>query len=282
MRVGLTVLLAIALLPLVAFAEGQSKEEPLWEVGLFAGYAQLPHYRGSDEYNSYVLPLPYIIYRGEVVRANRDGFNGVLLRTERFETALSFSGTPPVDSDNRARRGMPEVDAMFEVGPGAKLYVIDRDAVNRLYFRLGLRAATSVDTDHFDLKYRGLRGGLQLVYQDPVWLERQDLELGFTIGVDVADREYNGYLYDVDPAFATDARPAYEAETGYAGFSVAGSVVKDITPRWALASYFRWDNIAGAVYADSPLIETENNYIFGFAVICSLRESTRTSRYESE
>ena len=55
----------------------EKQSSPLWELGLFAGAAQIPHYRGSDEYNIYVLPLPYFIYRGEIIRAGKNGIKGI-------------------------------------------------------------------------------------------------------------------------------------------------------------------------------------------------------------
>ncbi|MBT3192653.1 MAG: MipA/OmpV family protein [Verrucomicrobia bacterium] len=283
MRVVLFLVVIVAVvLSSASAAEQAVKERPLWEIGVFTGAAYLPHYRGSDSYNSYLLPLPYIVYRGEVVRANRDGFNGLLWNTERFETAISFSGSPPVDDDNHAREGMPEIGAILELGPGAKFYLRDRDSEDRLYFRFGVRAACSLDTDELEVEYRGIRGGLQLIYLNRTLGKAQDLEFGINTGVDFADDNYNGYLYDVDPTYVTADREAYEAEGGYAGFSISGNVVKELTPRWSVAAYYRWDNISGAVYADSPLVETENNHVVGMAVICGLLESKRMSRYESE
>ncbi|MFZ1980807.1 MAG: hypothetical protein WAU61_05820, partial [Smithella sp.] len=40
------------------------EEKPLWELGVGLGLLQMPDYRGSDENRLYVLPYPYVIYRG--------------------------------------------------------------------------------------------------------------------------------------------------------------------------------------------------------------------------
>ena len=100
----------------VCFAQ-EAKELSLWEFGLFSGAARVPHYRGSDEYNIYALPFPYFIYRGEIIQASRDGLKGVFYKNNYIETNISLSGNPPVDGNNNARQGMPDLDALFELGP---------------------------------------------------------------------------------------------------------------------------------------------------------------------
>jgi outer membrane protein len=45
--------------------------------------AQLPHYRASDEYTTYAFPLPYFVYRGEKIKANRDGIRGIFWRDDK-------------------------------------------------------------------------------------------------------------------------------------------------------------------------------------------------------
>ena len=39
---------------------------PRWELGLGVAALSIPDYRGSDQQRGYLLPLPYIQYRGEV------------------------------------------------------------------------------------------------------------------------------------------------------------------------------------------------------------------------
>ena len=57
-------LLALAMLPLAAQAVAEDK--PLWEFGLGAASLSFPAYRGSDQRRNFLLPVPYVIYRGEV------------------------------------------------------------------------------------------------------------------------------------------------------------------------------------------------------------------------
>lgn len=247
--------------------------QPLWEVGLFGGVARLPHYRGSDEYTLYVLPLPYLIYRGEIFKADRDGLKGIFWKSDRLETGLSLSGSPPVPDDNEARQGMPELGAIMEFGPMLKYFITDRKNPNPLFMTAAARAAISVDTGDFGMDYQGLSGGLKAVYRNRTWLQDHGIAVGASAGIDFADQDYNRYFYAVEPVYATASRPAYDTDGGYAGFSFSVNASKKITDRWAIGAYYRWDNISGAVYNDSPLVKTEDNHIIGFALIWNIHRS---------
>ena len=248
----------------VAFAQEKAlQEKPLWEVGLFGGAARMPHYRGSNEYSAYVLPLPYLIYRGEIVRANRDGVKGIVWSTGRIEAALSFSGSPPVDEDNEARKGMSDIGAILEIGPGIRFFITDRENPNPLCLKAGVRAAISVDTDDFDMAYEGIRGNVKLIYRNSTFLREQGVSLCLNAGVDFANRDYNDRLYSVDSMDVMPDRPAYNAESGYSGFSLSANAVKKLNDRGSVGVYYRWDNQSGAAVADSPLVEAENNHIIG-------------------
>lgn len=280
MKKILIILLAIGCLGRAE--EKAKKERPLWEIGVFTGAARLPHYRGSDEYSEYVLPLPYLIYRGEILRADRDGLKGIFWSTDRIETALSFSGSPPPDEDNDARDGMPELGAVLEAGPGIKFYLTDRKVPNPLYVRAGVRAAISVDTDDFGMAYEGIHGDVKLIYRNRTWLKEQGVFIGLNATVDFANGEYHDYFYRVDSQYARPGRPAYDAEGGYSGFALSANAVKKLTDRWSVGAYYRWDNVSGAVYEDSPLVKTENNHTIGLALIWTILESEETSPYPSE
>ena len=57
-------------------AVSHSEEKPLWEAGLGIGALAFPDYRGSDEVNTYPVPLPYFVYRGKFLKADREGVRG--------------------------------------------------------------------------------------------------------------------------------------------------------------------------------------------------------------
>jgi len=51
-------------------------ELPRWELGLGLAGLSIPDYRGSDEQRGYLLPLPYVQYRGEIFQIDREGAHG--------------------------------------------------------------------------------------------------------------------------------------------------------------------------------------------------------------
>ncbi|HET9403894.1 MAG TPA: MipA/OmpV family protein, partial [Burkholderiales bacterium] len=89
-----------------AAACARAEQLPLWEAGMGAAALSFPDYRGSDERQFWLLPFPYLVYRGEFLQADERRMRGVFFKTERAELDLSFNGSVPVDSDdNDARRG---------------------------------------------------------------------------------------------------------------------------------------------------------------------------------
>lgn len=261
-------------------AEVNPLARPLWEIGIGAAGARLPHYPGSDEYDNYVIPVAYVIYRGEILRADREGVRGIFYKGHGFETSLSFWGNPPISDDNEARQGMPELDAVGEVGPALRYYFYGYDHPDHLYLQAALRTAWSFDFQgglDIDTSYEGLFGSLGMRFQNRTWLARQNIILRFNAALQFADNSYNDYFYGVDPAFATATRPAYEADGGYAGLSFSTSLYKRLTDRLGVGCYVRWNNISGAAFEDSPLVRTENNYSIGSVLIWRLFESKRSA-----
>ena len=256
-------------------ASTSSEMKPLWEAGVFGGIARLPHYRGSDEYTVYAVPLPFLIYRGEVVQANRDGVRGIFYKGERVETDMSFSGNPPVGSDNSAREGMPSLDPLVEAGPAVKYYFTQWRAEPSLYLQAAVRGVCSVDVNSIGMSYEGIRGGLNLILSDYRPIPGGSWLFGLNGGVEFTDAGYNAFFYNVTEEQARPDRHAYDSDGGYAGFLLSGYALKKFNPRFSWGFYARWDNISGAVYEDSPLVRERNNVVFGTALIWTIQQSKR-------
>ncbi len=253
-------------------------ERPLWELGLFNGIARIPHYRGSDEYKLYALPLPYLIYRGKIIQSDRYGIRGIFFKTKHLESSLSLWGNPPVSGENRARKGMPELDALFEIGPAIKLFFKDRESPDSLYLSIALRGVSSINLDSgINLAYQGLHGGVNLIYRNRSLFVQNNLKFDFKFGIDFTDSDYNSYFYDVSSNYVLPERGYYESAGGYAGFSVSASLQKKITPSLSIGGHSRWNNIDGAVFDDSPLVKQKNNFVIGCALIWKIAESKRSA-----
>lgn len=270
-------LLAMVVFTVPGFAE-TAADGPTWEVGLFATALRMPHYRGSDEAEIYALPLPYVIYRGDFLRVDRDRVAGILFESDVVEASVSFYGNPPVPDDNEARQGMSELDALGEAGPSLRWYPMGKDD-GLPYVHAAIRAAISAGFDDgLDLTYRGVRGVVSVSIEDNTLLADWGIGLSGSLGVEAADSRLNGYVYDVEEAYATPERPTFSSGGGYGGCWVAGSVVKRLTSSLALSVYGRWDNITGAAFADSPLVREDNTFIAGTAFIWTIMTSDKVTK----
>ncbi len=185
-----------------------AKEEPLYEFGLGVGAIAFDDYRGSDTAHAYPLPLPYILYNGTFLKANRDGIRGTLLNQDRFEFNLSFDATTPVRSD-RERSGMPDLKSTVELGPSFDLHLMrSDDARVKLDLRMPLRAAVTVEAAPKIIGWT-FTPRLALDIRSPLGFAGWNL--GLLTGPLFADRRYHAYFYSVAPQFATATRPAYQA-----------------------------------------------------------------------
>jgi len=271
--------------PLFAFSQNgpddgkssiKNKTKPLWEIGLLTTALRLPHYRGSDEYNIYALPLPYVIYRGKYFQSDRDGFRGIFSKTKNLEANLSFYGNPPVNDDNNAREGMEELDPVIEAGPALKWFFMGRHPVKRLYLKPIFRVVSSINfSKGMDFDYQGFKTGLSLIYKDNDLLNNDLWRFGVKLGMDFTNKKYNSYFYDVSREYVNGKRDYYSSNSGYAGFIAAAFLVRKITKNLSLWSYMGWNNINGAVYEDSPLVRQKNNLSVGASLIWIFSRSKR-------
>ena len=266
-RIDLIASLAAILLSTSAVA----REEPLWEAGLGVAGLHFPHYRGSDQSRNYALPLPYFVYRGEILKADREGVRGIFFKTDRVDMNLSVGASLPVrSSDSRAREGMPNLRPSLELGPSVDINLWRApDRVVKLDLRLPLRAGVSVSS-HPD--YIGLHffPHLNVDVRDPLGM--QGWNLGVLTGPVYTDARYSRYFYSVPREFATAQRPAYEAGGGYAGTQFIVALSKRFRRFW-LGGFARYDTLRGAVFEESPLVTSKRYVAAGIGISWESRAS---------
>lgn len=266
-----SVLLAlIAIAPCVA----RGGEFPLWEAGAGVAAIDFPDYRGSDERRAIAIPIPYLVYRGELFKADRGGLRGEFFRNDRVDLHLSLNGSIPVDSsDNAARRGMPDLEPTLEIGARLDLKLL-RDADRGLEVTLGLPARTVIAVDFSHSKNVGwvFQPQINIDFSD-TWLG-EGWKLGIAAGPLFGDRRYHNYFYGVPPDFATPQRPAYNAPGGYAGSQLLGAASKRFRSFW-VGGFVRLDTLTGAVFEDSPLVRQNESFAAGFAIAWILGSSQK-------
>lgn len=268
---------ALAPLLLLAFtAPAMADDKPLWELGLGVGALRLPHYKGSDQQHTWILPVPYIVYRGNIFRADREGARAVLLDASRLDIDVSVGASAPRRSkDNEARQGMPDLKSTLEVGPNVnwrlasgRSDLFGEGGGWRLQLRLPVRAAVTVESSP---RYIGWTAApnLNLDLRTP-----SGWNIGLLAGPNYNAQRYHGYFYDVAPAYATPDRPAYRAQGGYAGSRALMALSRRFEGQW-LGAFLQYDQLSGARFEDSPLVRQRQNVSFGVAMAWVLASSER-------
>ena len=262
---------ALAALCLLA-APAAAEELPLWELGAGIGAFALPDYRGSDEGRAYLLPVPYLVYRGKFLKSDRHGIRGTLFDSERLDLNLSVAASLPVDSSrNAARTGMPDLEPSLELGPSLEIALWRaQDRRDALALRLPLRAAFTLESSpraigwvatpqlNLDLAGRGALSG---------W------NLGLLAGPIYGSKRQHQYFYGVAPQFATADRPAYDAPGGYAGLQFLAAASRRF-PRFWVGAFLRADTLSGAAFAASPLLKRDTYVAAGVGIAWVLGTSS--------
>jgi len=257
-----------ALLVFVGSASAHA-ELPLWELGMGLGGASLPEYRGSNEQTSYLLPIPYMVYRGERFVMDRRGMRGLLFARESVALDLSADFGVPVDSSqNSARAGMPNLDFMLHLGPSLEFTLHEEpDHGDVLKLKLPAQAVIGMD-----LSEPGTHGWF--FYPHLNYIIRSRWTLGTALGPIFATRDYHQYYFGVPASNATASRPAYSAGAGYSGLRLSMSLSRRVGQVW-LGMFARYENLSHATYADSPLVRSNYSLVTGFGAAWIFLHSDR-------
>jgi outer membrane scaffolding protein for murein synthesis (MipA/OmpV family) len=253
-----------------AAAQTRSDTLPLWELGAGAALAYLPDYRGADEARGYLLPFPYFVYRGEFVKADREGVRARFFDTRYVELDFSLGATVPVNSeDNRARAGMPDLRPTVEVGPVLKIHLahIGEGEPGRRDYEFDIRLPVRRAITWRDGGFSGV-GTLafpQLNFDRKIRFAGARWNLGLLAGGYFADRSYHDYFYSVPPAYATPQRPAYQARGGFGGWQAIVALSATYGRTW-VGAFVKGDWLRGAVFEDSPLVKRRTNVAAGIGI----------------
>lgn len=256
---------AASLLIATVDAKAQEDSTKKWELGLGVGAVAGPDYRGSDEYRSFISPIPYIVYRGKIIRTDREGIRGNFLRTDQYEFTFSASAAITPDADeNELRDGMPELGSTLELGPSFNINLTGKDFSRGWHLQTPWRAVFAIGAD--ESGYIGSIFQPQLVYRTKVskWI------FTYRAGVSYASEDYHDYYYSVDQQYVTEARSYFDAHGGYSGWNNNLALSRSFNHngiKTRLALFIRYDNISGTDFNESPLVETDHAYRGGLAFI---------------
>jgi outer membrane scaffolding protein for murein synthesis (MipA/OmpV family) len=253
-------------------AQAQTELKPEWEIGAGVAAIDFPMYRGSDERRSYLLPVPYFVYRGETLQVNRERLRGMIFKSDTVEMDISVNGSVPAKGA-KAREGMPDLDPTLEIGPSLNFHLwYSGDRKNTFDLRMPLRGVIASDFKHVQSAGWLFQPQLNLDYRD---IDQSSWNIGLVGGPIFSDRRYHQYFYNVDPQYATATRPAYTAGGGYAGMQFIFAFNKRNTDgRW-MGGFVKWDTLNGAVFANSPLVKSKQYLTVGFAVTWTFDRSDK-------
>jgi outer membrane scaffolding protein for murein synthesis (MipA/OmpV family) len=242
-----------ALVLSLSAASGASAQEgtgsaPLWEVGAGALASSQQAYPGSDERVGRAVALPYLIYRGQWLRADDQGIGVRPIRTPEIEFDVSAAAAfGSGGNEVQARRGMPRLGTLVEFGPRLRWHLGGTREAGRWRLDLPLRGVFDLSDS---LAYRGVvwQPGLSWDQRSGPW------RYGAGVSALVGNRHLANTFYGVAPAYATPTRPAFDAAAGLIAWRLSASVTRELGRDWRVFAYARVDSVAGARNRASPLV----------------------------
>ncbi len=252
-------------------AQAQETGLPLWEAGLLGGIATTPSYPAASDRTARALVLPFLVYRGEVLRADREGFGARLAHTDNLEFDIGFAASLPARStDTEARRDMPDLGTLIEFGPRLKMTLARPGPGSRVRLEVPLRAV---------LEFNSGVHGQGVVFEPELIYETRDVGTGWSLSASgslvVGERRLNNYFYGVAPQFATANRPVYEAQAGILATRLALSASRDLSADVRAFGFLRFESYAGSANQGSPLHQQSSGTSVGFALAWTLGRSER-------
>ena len=250
----------------------QAEEKPLWEAGIGVAALSFPSYRGSDQTNNFLMPVPMFSYHGDFFKADRHGIRASFFDSDFIDLTVSMALSPPASSkDIKARSRMSDLEGTFEIGPQIDLtFWRSENRARFVKLLMPLRAAVTVE---------GSPQSVGWVFHPKLNMDITDLpgmpgwNLGLLAGPVFGNQRQNAYYYSVAPQYATTARPVYEANAGYAGMQYTMGFSKRF-PKFWVGTFLRYDNLSGATFEDSPLVKQKDYFAGGVAITWVLGESS--------
>jgi outer membrane scaffolding protein for murein synthesis (MipA/OmpV family) len=279
MRIRYRIVVALLLLSFLLPGRAICEEKPLWELGVGLGLLQMPDYRGSDENRLYLLPYPYLVYRGDILKVEEQRISGQIFKTDRILLDFSGFGAVPVkSSNNSARTGMQDLDATFELGPALKIKLWESKE-DKFKVDLSLPVRAFFSTNFSSLSHEGWVFSPRINFVKDDLIPDTGLNLGISAGPMFADSGYHAYFYTVEPAYATVARPAYSAGGGYSGSTLTVGLGKAYE-QFIFNAFVSADFLQGASFENSPLVKRETSFMSGFSVSWIFFKSEKTVNVE--
>ncbi len=231
-----------------------------WTLGAGLGVFDYHLYPGAKATRRLYLPVPYFTFRSPKFEIDR-GIKSFLYQSKTIVIDISADFGLPVNSeDTEARKGMPDLDFMLQLGPSLEFLLNDK---NKNYFdvrfELPLRAAYAIDGS--DTKNIGYLLEPRFSFNHRR-LAKTGLSQKATIGLKFATEDFHAYYYDVSEAFVSADRKVFKSDAGFGG-SFAKYRISYKTSDFVYWAFLRYQSLRGAEFEDSPLVLQKDYYFVG-------------------
>jgi len=250
-----------------------AEELPLWELGLGIGGLHQPYYVGTKDTRTFAFPVPVPVYRGDVFKSDDNGIRAEIIKDSRYKLDLSLDFNLAIDSDDvDLRAGMDDVDSLLQIGPSLEI-TLRASEHSQWLLNLPVRANFGFSSDGIDTS--GYTFSPNITYfRNFDWGGKQ-WRAGLALGPQFGSTDYQNVYYGVSEQFATESRPTFAADSGYSGSRLL-MTLRSRTKERLWVWFLRYENINGASFEDSPLVETNDGLSAGVIYSRFLFKSKQT------
>ena len=246
--------------------------KPLWELGLFALAGSQQAYPGSALRVHPRLALPFVIYRGPLLRADEEGMGLHTQLAPNVDIDLGLAAAFGSNASQSAvRRGMANIGTLVEFGPRLRVALGDLSGHYRWRFSLPVRGV-------FDLNHRLAARGIS-AEPELGWSRHTAADNTYraSVAAVLGNRNLANTFYGVGPADVTPSRATYTARPGLVAWRLSSSAGLALSRDWTLIGFARWDSLNGAANRASPLVERSGGATFGVGVSWTALRSVRSA-----
>lgn len=255
-----------------------NQTQPLYEAGLGAITLNVPDYPGSSNNRFRVVPFPYYIFRGKYLRSDDEGARARIFSSRYHEIGFSGGFNFPVNSgDNPSRMGMPDLDALFGVGPRLLLRLLSRGN-HQFNFSIATRAMFTTD---FKSRLRGAGFSIEPYFSYWYRMNATRTTLVTNLSFDFGTAELTRFFYNVTPEFSNASRSEYTARAGLIERTLSLGITQLIHDNFTLFSVASWRNLDHSTNRDSPLVARKDNFAVLLGFIWMFYESETTVQRHS-
>lgn len=271
---------SFALCTPISFAQDKAPEQstplaseskkPLWELGVGLGGLRSPAYIGASQNTQRLLPIPYVIYRGEIFRADENGIGARLLSGDNYD--IDFSLGAGLGGGNQTidlRKGMPKLGPTFEIGPRLSWRVAQPSKDSMVQVNFPLRAVFEFNNG---IKNRGF------VFEPNVRYTNENIGAGIGFvaqaGLLWGDEKIHKHYYEVLPVYATVGRPVFTSKNGLLATRFSVAAFKDVTPNLSVGAFARMDLSGNSASEKSSLHAKNNGLTVGFGLNYTFAKSS--------